>query len=162
MRCNNETGRKRTGHNHEKNDADIKNRIPQNRLEPTRPKTAEELASWRLWALLYSHYNTLAYAKQLACRNHDLSETDPKRPKSGRWPTSWKSLPLSQEGWSNPSTHQPMKLPGPEKLTASTELITNPATPSLTWSWQCFFETLGEFQALKHEPPISLHLLALQ
>ena len=34
-----------------------------------------------------------------------------KRPRSGRWPKSWKSPPLPQNSWTNPSTHLHMKLP---------------------------------------------------
>ena len=57
-----------------------------NWLEPTRHKMAEELTSSRPWTSLYTHCNTLAYAKWHTHQRHDRSEADHKRPKSGWCP----------------------------------------------------------------------------
>ena len=74
-------------------------------LEPTRSKILEDSTPGRPWASLYTHCNGLPYAKWHPHRNDDSSEADHKRPKSGWWPNSWKSLPLPQNSWNNPPTY---------------------------------------------------------
>ena len=69
------------------------------------PKSRTRLSGW-------AHTRTVhQWAKWLAQRHHDSSKAGHKRPKSGQWPNSWKSLPLPQDSWNNPITHYPMKLP---------------------------------------------------
>ena len=75
-----------------------------NWLEPIRPKMAEDWISSGPWASLYAHCDTSA-TKWHAHQHHDSSEANQKWPKSGRWPNSWKSLPLPQNSWNNPPTH---------------------------------------------------------
>ena len=59
-------------------------------LEPARSKTAEGPTSSSPRPSLYAQWNTPA-AKGHTHQRHDASDGNRKRPKSGRWPNSWKS-----------------------------------------------------------------------
>ena len=97
-----------------------------------RSKMAEMLTSTRPWASVYPWQ-----APQQA-------KADQKRPISGPWPNSWKSPPLSQNSWSNPPTHWPIKLPSLWKLT----------TPSfrsfhlLGWPKLCLWSVSVQFSSV--------------
>lgn len=92
---------------------DIAVRDTTNWLVPTRSKMAEDLTSNRPWA----HYMLIvihSHAKWHTHMCHGSSEASHKRPKSGWWSNSWKSLPftkivriiLPHTTWWNYPTHK--------------------------------------------------------
>ena len=70
--------------------------MDKNWLEPTWPKMVEDSTFSRLWASLYAHYNTLAYAKGHTHQPHDSSEADHRRPEVDSGPIPGKPLPSSK------------------------------------------------------------------
>ena len=79
-----------------------------NWLEPNRSKMADKSTSTRLWASVWSHCNTSA--------NTMTVQATRQRPKRGcGGPVAGNPHPFPSNSWNNP-THEPMRLPSPEKL----------------------------------------------
>ena len=94
-RCNFPGG---AGHNFWKNDIAQRQNI--NQLESNGTKMADKTRPWSS----ISKWNDTPRGALTVPRHC-------QKPRSGRWPKSWKSPPLPQNSWTNPSTHLHMKLP---------------------------------------------------
>ena len=64
----------------------------------------DDLTCSRSWASLYAHCNILALTSDTPTSAMTVA-ADHQRLNSRQWPSSWKSLPLSQNSWNNPPLH---------------------------------------------------------